>query len=34
MAVFENTDKMYTVLGSLFNKLVKDPAVGPQFVQA
>ncbi len=34
MAVFENTDKMYTVLGSLFNKLVKDPAVGPQFIAA
>ena len=34
MAVFENTDKMYTVLGALFEKLVKDPAVGPQFVEA
>jgi len=34
MAVFESTDKMYTVLGQLFNKMVKDPAVGPQFVQA
>ena len=34
MAVFESTDKMYTVLGSLFNKLVKDPNVGPQFVTA
>jgi hypothetical protein len=34
MAVFENTDKMYVILGSLFNKLVKDPAVGPQFVES
>ncbi|HOT44049.1 MAG TPA: hypothetical protein PLM53_08375 [Spirochaetota bacterium] len=34
MAVFENTEKMYTILGALFNKLVKDPAVGPQFVEA
>ena len=32
MAVFENTEKMYGILGALFNKLVKDPAVGPQFV--
>ncbi len=34
MAVFENTDKMYIVLGALFNKLVKDPSVGPQFIEA
>jgi len=34
MAIFESTDKMYTILGSLFNKLVKDPAVGPRFVES
>ncbi|HNW28665.1 MAG TPA: hypothetical protein PKN50_09320 [Spirochaetota bacterium] len=34
MAVFENTEKMYGILGALFNKLVKDPAVGPQFVES
>lgn len=34
MAVFENTEKMYTILGSLFNKLVNDPTVGPQFVES
>ncbi len=34
MAVFENTEKMYKVLGTLFNTLVKDPSVGPQFVEA
>jgi hypothetical protein len=34
MAVFANTDKMYGILGALFNKLVKDPAVGPQFVES
>lgn len=34
MAVFADTEKMYSILGALFNKLVKDPAVGPQFVEA
>jgi hypothetical protein len=34
MAVFANTEKMYGILGKLFNKLVKDPAVGPQFVES
>lgn len=34
MAVFENTEKMYTVLGSLFNTLVTNPTVGPKFVEA
>jgi hypothetical protein len=34
MAVFESTDKMYEILGGLFKKLVKDPAVGPKFVES
>ena len=31
MAVFENTQKMYKVLGALFNKLIDDPTAGPKF---
>ncbi|MBU2515707.1 SCP2 sterol-binding domain-containing protein [bacterium] len=34
MAVFENTEKMYTVLGSLFEHLLADPATGPKFVES
>ncbi|OHD66989.1 MAG: hypothetical protein A2176_16070 [Spirochaetes bacterium RBG_13_51_14] len=34
MAVFESTDKMYNVLGTLFKKLVGDPSVGPKFIEA
>lgn len=34
MAVFESTQKMYEVLGTLFNTLLADPVVGPQFVTA
>ncbi len=31
MAVFENTQKMYQVLGELFNNLLNDPTAGPKF---
>lgn len=34
MAVFSNTDKMYEVLGSLFNTLLKDPSAGPKFLES
>jgi hypothetical protein len=34
VAVFENTEIMYSVLGTLFTRLVKDPVAGPQFVEA
>lgn len=34
MAVFENTQKMYEVLGSLFETLLKDPAAGPKYVES
>jgi len=29
--VFESTDKMYEVLGTLFNVLADDPVVGPKY---
>ncbi len=32
MAVFESTEKMYTVLGSLFEHLLADPEMGPKFI--
>ncbi len=32
MAVFENTEKMYTVLRSLFEHLLADPETGPKFI--
>jgi len=31
MAVFENTQKMYQVLGELFNNLLNDPTAGAKF---
>jgi len=34
MAVFENTQKMYEVLGSLFETLLKDPEAGPKYVDS
>lgn len=34
MAVFETTEKMYEVLGTLFETLVNDPTVGPKFIEA
>ncbi len=34
MAVFANTDKMYEVLGSLFEALLKDPTAGPKFIES
>lgn len=33
MAVFESREKMESVLGGLFEKLLADPVVGPQFVK-
>ncbi|MBN1534338.1 MAG: hypothetical protein JXA20_16820 [Spirochaetes bacterium] len=34
MAVFESTDRMYEVLGTLFRTLLKDPAAGPKFLES
>ena len=34
MAVFESTEKMYEVLGSLFEHLMNDPVAGPKFIAA
>jgi putative sterol carrier protein len=34
MPVFENTEKMYQVLGSLFEALMADPVVGPKYVES
>lgn len=34
MAVFESTEKMYEVLGSLFEQLMNDPVAGPKFIAA
>jgi hypothetical protein len=34
MAVLANTEKMYEVLGSLFETLLKDPTAGPKFVES
>jgi hypothetical protein len=34
MPVFENTQKMYEVLGSLFETLLKDASAGPKFVES
>jgi hypothetical protein len=31
MAIFENNEKMETVLGGLFQNLLNDPAFGPKF---
>jgi hypothetical protein len=33
MAVFESKEKMMTVLGELFEKLMEDPVMGPKFAQ-
>ncbi len=33
MPVFESKEKMHTVLGGLFEKLMDDPIMGPRFVQ-
>lgn len=34
MAIFENTDKMYTVLGALFETLLADETMGPKYIQS
>ncbi len=34
MAVFESTEKMYEVLGSLFESLANDPTVRPKFLNS
>jgi hypothetical protein len=34
MAVFENTAKMYEVLGGLFKKLLSDPGFGDKFADS
>ncbi|MFA7176907.1 MAG: hypothetical protein WC114_06655, partial [Smithellaceae bacterium] len=34
MAVFANTEKMYEVLGTLFNTLMNHPSVGPKFIES
>jgi len=34
MAVFESKEKMQTVLGGLFEKLLADPEFGPKFVKS
>ncbi|MBW1812345.1 MAG: SCP2 sterol-binding domain-containing protein [Deltaproteobacteria bacterium] len=33
MAVFESKEKMQTVLGGLFEKLLEDPIMGPKFIE-
>ena len=34
MAVFSSTEKMYEVLGSLFEMLLKDQVAGPKFLES
>ena len=34
MPVFESTEKMYDVLGTLFKVLADDPVVGPKYRQS
>ncbi len=34
MAIFENTQKMYDVLGALFKTLMADPVAGPKFIES
>lgn len=34
MAVFESTQKMYEVLGELFQSLLEHPDVGPKFLES
>ena len=34
MAVFESTEKMYEVLGSLFKKLMADPEMGVKYKES
>jgi hypothetical protein len=34
VAIFESTDKMYEVLGSLFRKLMEDPVVAPKYLES
>ncbi|MCX5852704.1 MAG: hypothetical protein NT072_11755 [Deltaproteobacteria bacterium] len=34
MAVFSSTEKMYEVLGTLFEALMHDPIVGPKFAES
>lgn len=34
MTVFENTEKMYAVLGKLFETLFADPETGPKFIES
>ncbi len=34
MMIFASTEKMYEVLGELFNTLLDDPTVGPKYKEA
>ena len=34
MSIFNSTEKMYDVLGKLFNKLLNDEEVGPKFLES
>ena len=34
MPVFESTEKMYDVLGSLFRLLMEHPEVGPKYIES
>jgi hypothetical protein len=34
MAVFSSTEKMYEVLGTLFEALMNDPVVGPKYAES
>ncbi len=34
MPIFENTEKMYEVLGSLFRKLMDDPVLAPKYKES
>lgn len=34
MAVFSSTEKMYEVLGTLFEALMHDPVVGPKYAES
>lgn len=34
MPVFENTEKMYEVLGTLFIKLMEDPVLAPKYKES
>ena len=34
MPIFESTEKMYEVLGKLFNKLMEDPVLAPKYKES